>query len=288
VSHGIALPYSVMGNRAEEEVVFGGFLNAAPRFAEADVKKWIQPKNDPPDIQVELANGRNVAIELTSWLHESQIGREKKVEFVELSFREAIQPEPPNQTVHIFLVWMAPKCRMALGDKLAFKTELLALTEEIDQRWESEPAWQSPQGFLWVDFTCYPTLAKYLESVDIHPRMPSVASTMRKGGRYWLTFPPRGGGYSPDWMVDALREVVPAKIAKYAEKPIGSDEFHLLVHYDKAFVYNTPVRGINFGYAEAVQVAAARIGSSVGMFDKIFVYVPVTEGQKVFRLYPPE
>lgn len=91
---------------------------------------------------------------------------------------------------------------------------------------------------------------------------------------------------SPDWMVDPLCEVVRAKIAKYTAKPAGTHEYHLLVHYDKAFVYNTPVHGIDFGYAEAVQAAAARIGSSVGVFDKIFVYVPVTEGQKVFRLYP--
>lgn len=275
-----------MGSRREEKAVFEGFLNADPMFAGVEVKKWSQPKNDPPDIETEMADGRKVGIELTSWLDESQIGREKKVEFVELSFRDAIQPEPPNQTEHILLLWMAPKRRMALTDKQAFRTELLALTEEIDQRWESEPDWQSPQGFLWVDFTRYPTLAIYLESVDVHPRMPFVASTMRKGGHDWLTFKPRVGEYSPDWMVDALCEVVRAKIAKYAAKPTGTDEFHLLVHYDKAFVYNTPVEWINFGYAEAVQAAAARIGSTVGVFDKIFVYVPVTEGQKVFRLYP--
>jgi hypothetical protein len=275
-----------MGNRAEERAVFEGFLNAAPLFAASEVKKWSQPKNDPPDIETELADGRNVDIELTSWLDESQIGREKKVEFVEQSFRDAIQPEPPNQTEHIFLVWMAPKRRMALADKQVFKTELLALTEEIDLRWESEPDWQSPQGFQWADFTRYPTLAIYLESVDVHARMPSVASTMRKGGRHWLTFPASGGAYSPDWMVDALCEVVRAKIAKYSAKPARTHEFHLLAHYDKAFVYNTPVHGIKFGYAEAVQAAAARIGSSIGVFDKIFVYVPVTEGQKVFRLYP--
>lgn len=275
-----------MGNRAEEKAVFEGFLNAGPMFAGFEVKKWSQPKNDPPDIETELADGRKVGIELTSWLDESQIGREKKVEFVELSLRDAIQPEPPNQTEHIFLVWMAPKCRMAPADKPAFKTELLALTEQIDQRWESEPAWQSPQGFQWEDFTRYPTLAIYLESVDVHPRMPSVASTMRKGGRHWLTFPARGGAYSPDWMVGALCEVVRAKIAKYTAKPSGVHEFHLLVHYDKAFVYNSPVHGIDFGYAEAVQAAAVRIGGSVGVFDKIFVYVPVTEGQQVFRIYP--
>ena len=275
-----------MGNRAEEKAVFEGFLSAAPTFAGVEVKKWSQPTNDPPDIEAEMVDGRTVGVELTSWLDESQIGRRKKIEFVELSFRDAIQPEPPNETAHIFLLWMAPKRQMAMADKRAFRTELLALTEEIDERWESEPDWQSPQGFLWMDFTRYLTLAKYLASVDVHPRIRSVASTMRQGGLHWLTFPARDGAYSPDWMVDALCEVVGAKIAKYATKPAGTDEFHLLVHYDKAFVYNTPVHGIDFGYSEAVQAAAARIGGTVGVFDEIFVYVPVTEGRRVFRLYP--
>jgi hypothetical protein len=275
-----------MGNPKEERDVFEAFLDAAPTFAGAAVAKWSQPMSDPPDIESELADARKIGIELTSWLDESQIGREKKIEFIEMSLREAIQPEPPNQTGNIFVVWMAPKRRMILTDRQAFKTELLALTEEIDKRWESEPEWQSPQGFLWTDFNRYATLARYLNSVDVHPRMTSIPSTMRKGGIDWLTFPMKGGAYSPDWMVDALYECVQAKIAKYVTKPTGTDEFHLLVHYDKAFVYNTPVQGINFGYADAVKAAAVRIGASVGVFDKIFVFVPVATGQQVFQLHP--
>jgi hypothetical protein len=64
------------------------------------------------------------------------------------------------------------------------------------------------------------------------------------------------------------------------------DEFYLLVHYDKAWEYNTPVLGIDFGYAEAVLAAAKRIGSAVGMFERIFVFVPIADGEKVFRIYP--
>jgi hypothetical protein len=60
----------------------------------------------------------------------------------------------------------------------------------------------------------------------------------------------------------------------------------LLVHYDKAFAYNTPVHGIGFGYPEAVKAAAARIRRNVGVFKKIFVFVPVSDGQQAFQLYP--
>lgn len=72
-------------------------------------------------------------------------------------------------------------------------------------------------------------------------------------------------------MVDALRERVQAKIAKYPAKRSGKNEFYLLVHYDKAWCYNSPFKGIGFTYAEAVQAAASQIGSAVGVFDKIFV-----------------
>jgi hypothetical protein len=275
-----------MGNPKAERDVFEAFLQAAPTFAGAAVANWSQPTNDPPDIEAELVDGRKVGIDLTSWLDESQIGLEKKTEFVEMSLREAIQPEPPNETEHIFNLWMTPKRHVIPADRQDFRTQLLALTEEIDKRWESEPAWQSPQGFLWTDFTRHPMLAKYLESVDVHPRRPSIPSTTRRRGLHWLTFPMRGGAYAPGWMAGALCECVQAKIAKYAAKPAGTSEFHLLAHYDKAFAYNTPVQGIDFGYADAAKVAAVRIGASVGVFDKIFVFVRVTDGQQVFQLYP--
>jgi len=195
---------------------------------------------------------------------------------------DAIKPEPSNQTEHIFLVWMAPKRRLDRSDAATFRTELIALVEEIDKSWVNIPRSDSPQGFDWKDFTKYPTLAKYLNAIDVHPRRGG----QQKNGLHWLTFPMRGGAYSPDWMVDALVECITAKTTKYQAKPPGVAEFHLLLHYDKAFVYNSPVPGIDFGYTEAVRAAASKIGHAVGVFDKIFVYVPVADGQKAFQLYP--
>src|SRR5579864_3104231 len=139
-------------------------------FAGAAVTDWRQPAQDPPDVEADLADGRRVAVELTSWLDESQIGREKKVEMMEASFRDAIQPEPPNETDHIFLVWLAPKRRMPSVDRAEFRSELLVLIEAIDKHWDIIPESDSPQGFEWMDFTKYPTLEKHLVSLDIHPR----------------------------------------------------------------------------------------------------------------------
>jgi hypothetical protein len=232
-----------MGNPTEEREVFRGFLSAMPLFAAFAVVKWEQTKQDPPDVEADLADGGRVGIELTSWLEESQIGREKRVEIIEDPFRDAINPDPTNQTEHIFLVWIDPKRRMEKNDAAGFRSELLALMEEIDNGWSNIPYSDSPQGFPWKDFVKYPTLAKYLNSIDVHPR----GGGGRKGGVHWLTFPIRGGAYSPDWMVDALVDCISAKTTKYSAKPTGFEEFHLLVHYDKTFVYNSPVFGIDFG-----------------------------------------
>jgi hypothetical protein len=175
---------------------------------------------------------------------------------------------------------------MVAADAAAFRGELLTLIGEIDRGWDSEPDWDSPQGFQWNDLSAHPTLRKYLDALETQPRVASRPTTMKKGGLHWLTFPMRGGAYTPEDMVNALVEVVEAKIAKYAAKPAGVDEFHLLVHYDKAWEYNTPVIGIDFGYPEVVAAAAARIGSQAGMFDRIFVFVPIADKAKVFLLFP--
>ena len=166
-----------MGNPADEKRVFEGFLDAAPLFAGAEVTKWSQPKNDPPDIECDLVDGRKIGLELTSWLDESQIEQAKSLESLEKSIRDAIKPEPPNHTQHIYSLWMFPRRRMLATDAAAFREELLMLTEEIDRRWDGEIDWHEPRSFQWDDFSQYPTLGEHLDAVDVHPRIPSRPTT---------------------------------------------------------------------------------------------------------------
>ncbi len=208
----------------------------------------------------------------------------KRHEGIELSLLGALEPFPPNETERIFAVWVYAKWRLKNAEGL--RAQLLQFIAELDKRWEHEPEWQCPQGFQVSDFSGYPILAKYLDALEVRPRMPSVPSTMKKGSTGWLILEPRGGSYSPDEMVDALCDRVKAKIDKYPAKPSGMNEFYLLVHYDKAWVYNSPVKGIEWGYAEAVKAAAARTGNAVGVFDRIFVFVHVNNANKVFPFFP--
>ena len=95
-----------------------------------------------------------------------------------------------------------------------------------------------------------------------------------------------GGAYSEDSMVAALKTRLADKIQKYAARPSGLDEFDLLVHYDLAWAYNSPVETLTFKFGDAACAGAEFIGDDSGAFDRIFLFVPHNDKQKVFQLYP--
>jgi len=270
-----------MGNPAEERTVFSGFINEEPLFADVAVKGWDLAANDPPDIECDLEDGRRVGVELTSWLDEAQMSSAKGKENLEQPFKKLLKWEP-NNTENFRMVWLFAKKRLKKNDEQAFRSELLMLIDQLDKRWPAEADWQSPQAFAWSDFAQYATLKKYLDRLNIYPRMQRATI---KGGIGWLTFPCNGGSYSRS-MVDALYNCIKGKINKYSAKPTTVNHFYLLAHYDKAFAYNSPVEAINFGYKEAVRSTAERIGPKVGVFEKSFVYVSMSDDQKVFQMYP--
>jgi hypothetical protein len=87
-------------------------------------------------------------------------------------------------------------------------------------------------------------------------------------------------------MVAALKARLADKIQKYASRPGGLDEFDLLVHYDLAWAYNSPVETLTFKFADAARAGADFIGDDPGAFDRIFLFVPHNDAEKVFQLYP--
>lgn len=276
-----------MGNGVAEKSIFAAFLDAAPDFAGESVQDWSQPKQDPPDVLCATVAGRHVGLELTGWIDEGQIADTRSAESIESSVRKAIEPEPPNNTEHIQSVWLLrlPRARVKPADAGEFRAELLQLVDEVDSRWGAEEDWHSRQGCWWTDFGRFATLGKYLSQVRFFPRSAFRNWPSTRGGHGWLTFPMRGGAYSEDSMLAALQTRLAGKIQKYAARPTGLDEFDLLVHYDLAWAYNTPVETLTFKFADAARAGAEFIGDDPGAFDQIFLFVPHNDARKVFRLY---
>ncbi len=276
-----------MGNPAAEKAVFEKFLLAAPDFAGESVREWSQPKEDPPDILCTTVSNRKIGLELTAWLDEKQIGNIKKAESLGNAILGAAAPIPPNETKHIHLVQVLPNTSRLPGkDAEAFRAELLALISDMDGRWPDEPSWHSMQGCEWRDFAKYPVLGKYLLEVHAVPRTAFSDWRSTEGACDWITVPEAADFYSPDSMVLALQDRISGKVEKYSGCANGLDEFNLLVHYDLAWQYNSPVNAVDFTSKDAAKAAAQFIGDKAGVFSKVFLFVPHDEEQKVFILYP--
>lgn len=287
-----------MSDRAGERILFELFLKTNPNFAEEPIHEWTQPGQDPPDILCLTSSGRRIGVELGEWLNQRQMTEAKGREAIQDSILAAIGRQPDNDLENIYYAWMQPRqrARVKPEDVQVFRLEILKLAYYIDQRWEQEPDWWSPQGLLYTDFSLFPTVGKYLDSVTIFPRLqyagwpPNGQSEKRQwpAGCDWLVFRCNGGAYSERSSVDALLEIIARKIAKYTLKPPETqmDSFYLLVHYNQALLYNTPVETLSFTYADAARVASRLIGDDSGAFQKVFLLLAVEPGQKMFQLYP--
>lgn len=286
-----------MGDPASEKLIFNAFLRVAPDFAEESIASWEQPTADPPDVLCITKSGGKVGVELAAWLHEVQISSEKKREAREVSILDAIGPQPNNNTANIYNANLYAKLsRVVVGDQTAFRAELFDLIQWANLRWQTLPSHQSLQGYWHTDFSSYPTLVKYLSKIEFYPRdwyegrPPDGKRVMHSwpNGNDWLGFRAPGGFFSEQDMLNALLRVLCKKIEKYKNKPpsFPMDEFNLLVHYDKAFIYNAPAETAHFKFEDAAQRAREFIGHSPGRFDKIFLFVGLIPGEKAFQLFP--
>jgi len=264
-----------MGNRVTEKCLFEAFLNAMPDFAREAIQNWQQPVQDPPDILCTTVSGRQIGVELGEWLIQSQISEGRGLESIQNSLLQVIGPQPENQCRNIYTVWLYPRWRARVKpeDGPSFRQELFALVTNTDTTWEREPGGQSPQGRYAKDLMSYPTLRKYLQKVHFQPRGyntdceasptgPRPAMLASPKGCDWITFRPRVGACSPEPMLDALRSILHKKIQKYTVKPpqVSMDEFYLLIHYNQALWYNTPVETPEFNFDNAAHAATEFIG----------------------------
>ena len=124
--------------RKEEQTIFEAFIKLRPNFAGRPVN-W-QPGNDPPDILCIDGTGARIGVELGEWLNQGQMQTEKEAEIAEKSFRDALRSEDVPHPANFGNVWIGrkPYARIKPADTGAFKGEMYALTEEINNGWAHE------------------------------------------------------------------------------------------------------------------------------------------------------
>lgn len=280
-----------------ERLIFESFLQVCPDFAGEAIKEWDvvtewyakrsikpppNPLNERPDIIAITESGSRIGIELKSWVNRKQITTARKEERIQDNILKAIGPQPPNETKHIGYVRPFPKqVRFDPKDSTSFRNEIFALIQGVDSNWSEEFGLRECRQDI-NDFASFPTLQKYLDSIELHPR-PHFETD-------WIHFPSRGGAYSPNDMLGTLNNALNAhkndERYKDLKQNVGLDEMFLLVHYDfKAFAYNTPFDTPNFGFKEAAEFAKQTLNGDGGPFDRIFLFRFLLGEEEAYRIF---
>jgi len=278
-----------------EAAIFASFLIACPNFAGEPLKEWDavdewyeqraldsppHPFDKRPDIIAVTASGKRIGIELKSWINQEHIHEARKQETTQERIQKAIGEQGLNKTRHIGQVWLSPKqVRFYPGDATNFRQQLLTLIKREDIPELDSASWHD------VDVVDFPALGKYLNSVRLF-------SKKRSRSRNWITFPYATRHFSPNTMRATLGDalIVHTRDERYNEDlrvQAGLDEVYLLVHYDfKAFAYNTPFDGPNFGFKEAAEFASTALGGDGGYFDRVFVFHFLWGKDEAYTIFP--
>jgi hypothetical protein len=260
--------------------VFGAFLRVAPTFADEELAEWAPPadENDFPDIRAKTVSGRRVGVELGEWLHQKEMAAAKTKEFIEESILSVIGEQGPNRTAHIHHLWLHPKQRARIkpADAEAFRAQLFALIEECDRRWPGERFWRRGTTLASKDLASYPILVKYLDAIRLWPLEDHEPWGE---GIPWITFPMRGGAFSQETMLKPLRDLVSAKIDHY--KVDGYDHLSLLIHYDQAALYNSPVETPLHSFEDAVKHVTDYVDGDLGPFQSIYLFIWLNAGRVI-------
>ncbi len=266
--------------QALEKGIFDCFVRLHPEFAGRAVTASIG--NDPPDILCIDADGKRIGVELGEWLDEIQIAMGKKREGIEKSFRTVIASDQEIPPEHIGISWIGLEKEIPLNgvDAPTFRKEIYELIGESDRDWLTNPEVNGLQGYVHRDFSKYPMVGKYLDSIHFHPRvLPRT-----KGGE-WLTFPMPGGAYSPKTAVDALEGLYQKKAAKYGDLHAKENltELYLIAYYNQGLIYNSPYETPYFDFHDVANVFKLWVSANPGRFQRVFL-LDATGTGKVVRI----
>ncbi len=284
--------------REHEKAIFEAFRRVCPDFAGESIQgEAKQPADETefPDVICTTVSGKRIGVELGQWFNEEELRTAKSMERIQNSVLDAIGPQGNNETDNIYVVRPEPKvkARVKSEDKAAFRKEIFQYIADVDKRWGSEGFRYGPQGYEAQpeDLKSFPHLAKYLVALRFFPRQryrglpPNgyVSKRTWSRGRNWIIFPKRGGWYSEDMMLQPLLELLAQKQEHYGNCGTGFDRLCLVVYYNLAVLYNSPVETLNFKFEDAVQVAKQFIGDDPKPFDDIFLFLAINDG-RVFSI----
>ena len=219
-------------------------------------------------------------------LHEAETSVAKPRWDFEASIREALGELPSNQFANLEALTYEPKrgvSSIPQAQHASFREEFLAFAQWIDEHWKE--SWKRQFG---QPFNCeteplanYALVSKYLQRVR----------ALAKGGGFrtlpnrWISPEVQGGWYDPTWLTERIKELLRKASGHYASRP-DLDEFHLLLHYDRAVFLNAPAVGVDLDFVHHARAVAEFLKQEPPRpFDRVFLFIAVEPDPEVFMLY---
>jgi hypothetical protein len=130
-----AAVFTIKASAAVEQKVFGNFVGILPNFAGRAVTS--APGPNPPDFMCVDSVGVRIGVELSEWLHEDQIARERPAYRREREFLSVIDSRnvPPPKNIGNLWIFGRERIRLNPSDASQFRSQLYALIAHLDVNW---------------------------------------------------------------------------------------------------------------------------------------------------------
>jgi hypothetical protein len=89
----------------------------------------------------------------------------------------------------------------------------------------------------------------------------------------------RAGAFSQETMLKPLRDLISAKINHYSVS--GYDHLSLLIYYDQAALYNSPVETPLHSFDDAAKHLTDYVDGDLGPFQSIYLFIWIDGGRVI-------
>jgi hypothetical protein len=269
-----------LGQEHEERAIFEPFLKAYPCFADEEILKWEIAECDPPDVICVTTSGQRVGVEICQWAHEGEMRAGNVREAKERKLLDAIGvPQPKNTSKNFCLAVFFPRAKVNITPSgyPAFRQSLFQLIEYVDATWSTD---HGTRNYRFGELHRFPPVDKYLERVISFAPGEAFTSDVD-----WILPVGHADFFDDRTMADPLLRQIAKKKEQCRVRKTDCDDLYLLIAYDQALSYCSPIgtphrRGVD----ETAREAAAALAADCGPFSRAFLFIAVEPGLRGIRL----
>jgi hypothetical protein len=268
----------MLDQKREEWALFQAFLETCPRFAGAEIGEWSLAEFDPPDVICLTASGRRIGVEICQWAHPEEMKAGKVREKIEQRLLAAVgTPQPINTSKNFWLAvfFPRPRAHIAPSEYPAYRKSLFQLIEHVDQTW---PTKRHGSDHRFRELHRFPPLDKYLQLITFAP-----GDAMTPGAD-WIVPVNHVDSFDSRTMVDPLLVQLRKKAHRCRALKTPCDEVHLVVAYDQALGYCSPIATPQRRISEIAKEASVAFAAISHPFTGALLFIAIEPGRKVYRI----